>query len=121
MDDSGTIISVLDTVKCVDKSIISGTDMIIDGKSTIIVVPHITIPIRDTIVDGTLTVIGDSETIISTLETVIGALDMENSAGPEKPRLIPGLPLIASHYPLSYSTPHPRSFGRGLRRRRGRR
>ena len=79
MDDSGTIISVLHTVKCVDESIISGTDMIIEVASTMIIVPQITIAIRHTIVGGTLTVIGDSETIISTLETVIGALEIINS------------------------------------------
>src|SRR5437762_3178602 len=81
MDDAGTIIFLLHTVKSVDESIISTTDMILEVASAIIVAPRITISIRDTIVGGTLTVIGPLETVISTMETVIGAMEIIISGG----------------------------------------
>src|SRR5437899_9759953 len=82
VDDSGTIISVLHIVSCVNESIISATERIIDGGSTIIVVPRITISIPHTNNDGTPTVIGGSETIIFTMEIIISGEPLEPSNQP---------------------------------------
>ena len=76
IDDSDKIISALHIGNFGHESLVSATDMIIDGASTIIVVPYIAISIPHTIIDGTPAIMFASPTIIPIMETMISAMEI---------------------------------------------